>query len=159
MNNQIFYFFYNLAHQSEIFDKIVIFFAVYFPYIVVILAGLFLIKKWKEFFIVFFSGVLAWILAVILKNLFHIPRPVLSLYDIHPLFTKTTFSFPSEHSMLFFAFATAIFLFHKKAGYFFMFFAFIIGISRIIAGVHFPLDIFGGFVLGALVAYFVRKFI
>jgi len=37
-----------------------------------------------------------------------------------------------------------------------MFFAFLIGIARIIAGVHFPIDILGGFILGAGIAYLIK---
>lgn len=160
MNNSIFLFFYNLAHQSVFFDKLVIFFAVYFPYVVVLLAAVFLFfyhRTWKEFFLVFFSSFFAYFLATIFKFLFHVSRPIIALSDIHPLFTKTTFSFPSEHATFFMALAVSIFFFHKKAGYIFMFFALLIGIARVIAGVHFPIDILGGFVLGALVAYLVRK--
>ncbi|MFA6353364.1 MAG: phosphatase PAP2 family protein [Candidatus Paceibacterota bacterium] len=174
MNNQIFLFFYNLAHQSKIFDSLIIFFAVYFPYIVVILIGLFLLfhhevlkaeepfqvlmEKKKEIFFIVFSGVSAWVVAVILKNLFHVSRPFLTLPDIHPLFMKTTFSFPSEHAMFFSALAFSIFFLHKKAGYIFMFFVLIIGLSRIVSGVHFPADIFGGFILGFLLVYFINFF-
>jgi len=39
-----------------------------------------------------------------------------------------------------------------------MFFALLIGIARIIAGVHFPVDILGGFILGILTAYLVKYF-
>jgi len=173
MNNQIFFFFYNFAHQSQIFDLMVIFFAVCFPYIVILLAGFFLlfhheiflsanpfkefINKWKEFLFLSFSCGSAWIVSLILKNLFHISRPFLTLPDVYPLFIKNTFSFPSEHAMFFSALAVSLFFYHKKAGYVFMFFAFIIGLARIIAGVHFPIDILGGFVLGALVAYSLRN--
>ncbi len=148
----------------------------YFPYVVVILAGLFLFrrlswnpdlqasglfKKWKEFILVFFSSALAWILAVILKNLIHLSRPFLALSDVQPLFIKTTFSFPSEHATFFMALAFSIFFLHKKAGYVFMFLALIIGLARITVGVHFPIDILGGFVLGGLIAclfaFFVKK--
>ena len=173
MNNQIFYFFYNLAHHLVFFDKLVVFFAVYFPYVVVILAGLFLLfhhevlqaeepfrvllEKKKEILLVFFSGALAWILAVILKFLIHIPRPFLAFPNIQNLFTETGYSFPSGHATFFMALAFSIFFLHKKAGYFFMFFAFLIGLARITAGVHFPADILGGFILGALVAFFVKN--
>ena len=40
-----------------------------------------------------------------------------------------------------------------------MFFALIIGIARIMAGVHFPIDILGGFVLGSLIAIGMNKII
>lgn len=173
MNELIFFFFYNLAHKSELFDKMIVFLALYFPYIVLILAGLFLLfhheilraenpfqfflQKKKEILKVFFSGAVAWILAIVLKLLFHIARPTFFLTDIQPLLSKTTFSFPSEHASFFMALAVSIFLLHKKAGYVFMLFALVISLARIVAGVHFPVDILGGFILGALVAYFVKS--
>jgi membrane-associated phospholipid phosphatase len=38
-----------------------------------------------------------------------------------------------------------------------MFFALLIGVARVIAGVHFPIDILGGFCIGFLVAYLFEK--
>ena len=173
MNDQIFYFFYNLAHQSKLLDQLVVFFAFYFPYIVIILAGVFILmhhevlraqepfkvfmQKKKEISKAFLAGILAWILAQVLKFLFSFGRPAEALTVINPLLTKTDYSFPSGHATFFMALAISIFFFHKKAGYLFIFFALLIGIARIIAGVHFPVDILGGFVLGALIAYFSRN--
>jgi undecaprenyl-diphosphatase len=173
MNNQIFFLFYNLAHQSQIFDKIVIFFAVYFPYLVIILAGLFLLfhhevfqaenpfqvflQKKKEILLIFFSGILAYVIDTILKLLIHLPRPFDVFSQVRPLFPEDWYSFPSGHATFFSALAFSIFFIHKKAGYVFMFFALLIGIARVIAGVHFPSDILGGFVLGFIVAYFIKK--
>ena len=79
--------------------------------------------------------------------------------DVQSLIKETGFSFPSGHASFFMALACAIFISHKKAGYLFMFFALLIGIARIIAGVHFPVDILGGFILGyaiSRVIYFFR---
>lgn len=174
MNETIFYFFYNFAHQSETFDAVIVFFAVYFPYIVVIIAGLFILfhhevwqarnpfqifmQKKKEILLVFFSGVVAWVLAYVFKFLVHLPRPFISLPDVRSVISEDGFAFPSSHATFFMALAFSIFFFHKKAGYVFIFFALLIGFARIIAGVHFPFDILGGFVLGILIAYLVKKF-
>jgi undecaprenyl-diphosphatase len=173
MNDTIFFFLYGLTHQSKIFDDIVIFFAVYFPYLVIILAGIFLLfhhdvfkaekpfqvflQKKKEILLVFFSGILAWLVDTVLKYLIHTPRPFDVFPQVHSLFAESWYSFPSGHATFFMALAVSIFLSHKKAGYLFMFFALLIGIARIIAGVHFPVDILGGFVIGALVAFFVKS--
>jgi len=173
MNNNIFFFFYNFAHQSKIVDGFIVFFAVYFPYLVVILAGLFLLfhhdvfqaenpfqvflKNKKEILLVFFSGCLAWVVAQIFKILIHIPRPFVALTGVHSLFAETGHSFPSGHATFFMALAVSIFFLHKKAGYLFMLFAFLISIARIAAGVHLPLDILGGFIFGALIAFFVKN--
>jgi len=173
MNNAIFSFFYNLAHQSIFFDNLVIFFAVYFPYLVVFLAGIFLLmhheifkvestfqilmQKKKEILSVFFSSFLAYFLALILKLIFNTSRPFVDLPSVYTLFPETGYTFPSGHAATFAALAFAIFFIHKKAGYVFMFFTLIIGLARIVAGVHFPMDILGGFILGALVAYFIKN--
>ncbi len=174
MNNSIFYFFYNLAHQAQIFDWVVIFLAVYFPYVVVILAGLFLLfhhevfkaesslqvflQKKKEILAAFVSSFLAYFLAVILKILFQFPRPFLALPHVSSLFPETGFSFPSGHAAFFSALAVSLFFDDKKTGYIFIFFALLIGLARIIAGVHFPMDIFGGFILGGAIAFLVKKY-
>ncbi len=177
MNNAIFYFFYSFAHQSAFTDGLITFFAVYFPYIVIIAAGVFLLmhhevfkadstfqvflEKKKEIFSAFFVGALAWVLAYVLKFVFATDRPFVVLKGVNSLFPETGHAFPSGHATFFMALAVSIFFFHKKAGYIFMLFALIIGIARIAGGVHFPIDILGGFVLGGLVsclvAYFVKS--
>ncbi len=174
MNDKIFFFFYNLAHQSQIFDNIIIFFAVYFPYIVIILAGLFLLfhhevfkaenpyqvflQKKKEIIPAFSSGAIAWVIAKIVKIFLQIPRPFDAFPQVQSLFTETGFTFPSGHATFFGALAVTLFLSHKKAGYIFMGFGLVIGLARIVGGVHFPIDILGGFVLGAIVSYLVAYF-
>jgi undecaprenyl-diphosphatase len=173
MNISIFYFFYNFAHQSVLLDKLIIFFAVYFPYLVIILAGLFLLfhhdvfkaenpyqvffKKKKEILGAFVTGVSAWVLAYVLKFLIHIDRPFVALTGVQSLVPESGFAFPSGHATFFMALAFSIYFRHKKAGYWFIAFALIIGLARIMAGVHYPIDILGGFVLGALVAYLVKN--
>lgn len=173
MDNSIFFFFYNLAHKSSFFDEIVTFTADIFPYIVVLLAGLFLLfhheifksenplkvflQKWKEIVLVFFSGALAWFLAYVLKFLFYTGRPFDLFRQVIPLFPETGYAFPSGHATFFMALAFALFFSHKKVGYVFIFFAFLIGIARIIAGVHFPIDILGGFILGFFIAFFLKN--
>jgi undecaprenyl-diphosphatase len=160
MNNDIFYFFYNLAHQSEWLDKLIVFAAVYLPFIVVFLALWYLLfrrKSFGKFFFVFFAAGLAGLISKLLKTLIQAQRPPLILSDVQALIEKTSYSFPSDHATFFFALGLSIFFIRKKAGLWFLLFAFIIGAARIAAGIHFPIDIAGGYVLGALVAYFLKK--
>lgn len=173
MNNTIFYLFYNLAHQSNFFDHIVVFFSVYFPYIVIGLAGLFLLfhhdilksenpyqvflEKKKEILKVFLPALCAVLIGLILKFLIAAPRPFVALQNVYALFPETGYAFPSGHATFFSALAVSLFFYNKKAGYIFMFFALVIGLSRIIAGVHFPIDILSGFVLGAGAAYLLKN--
>ncbi len=172
MNDNIFLFFYNFSHQGIFLDKLIVFFAQTFPYLVVLIAVIFLLyhhevisadkpfkiflQKWKEIILVFFTGIFAWCLAFILKNIFQTQRPFDSLPEVISLFPETGYGFPSGHATFYMALAVSIYLTHKKAGYFFIFFALLIGIARIAGGVHSPIDILGGYILGIFTAYLVR---
>lgn len=176
MNEIIFFFFYNLIHQSAFFDQVIIFLAVYFLYVVIFLAILFLlfyhkilfsqnpikefINKWEGFVLVCVSGGFTWFFTkFIAKIFFHTPRPFNIFPQVQSLFAESGYAFPSGHTAVASAIAFALFFTNKKVGYVFMFFALIVGLSRIIAGVHFPIDILGGFILGALVACLVAFFV
>ncbi|MEI7709464.1 MAG: phosphatase PAP2 family protein [bacterium] len=160
MNESIFFFFYNLAHISNIFDNIVIFFAVSLIYVVIISALLFSYfyrKSWREFFLVLFSGGVTWFLAkFVAKILFHTLRPFVIFPQVHSLFAETGYAFPSGHTAVAAAVAFAVFFINKKYGYVFMLLALLIGLARVTAGVHFPIDILGGFALGASVAWLIK---
>src|SRR3989338_6009807 len=161
MNNAIFYFFYSWAHRLEFFDQAVVFVAILFPYLVVLLALSYLLfyrKSLRDSLFVFATAGVAGVISKILKFIIHTPRPQLALEDVVSLFEKTSYAFPSDHATFFMALAFAIFFLHKKTGYVFMFFALLIGLARIVAGFHFPLDILGGFALGIAVAFLVKKY-
>lgn len=166
MNDNIFFFFYNLAHQNYFWDSVIIFFAVHFPYLVILSAlSLLLLRKetfphpmskFREIFVVFFSTVSDWFLSYILKFLFHTVRPFDLFQNVISLFPESGYAFPSAHATFFMALAVSVFFYNKRVGYIFTIFAVLIGLARITAGVHFPVDILGGFVLGFLVSIVVR---
>lgn len=96
-----------------------------------------------------------WFFAWIIKTITYIPRPYIALSGIIPLFTEPPGydSFPSGHATLFFALATVIYMRHKKVGIIFYLLAFLIAISRVIAGVHYIGDIIAGAAIGILGTY------
>ncbi|MFT7327976.1 MAG: membrane-associated phospholipid phosphatase [Crocinitomicaceae bacterium] len=103
---------------------------------------------------------LAWGIAYLIKIGFAIPRPFLQFPEIIPLFSYGGFnSFPSGHATLFAGLATAISMVHRNIGIFFVLPAFLIGLTRIIAGVHFPIDILFGWILGSSISYLTYKFL
>ncbi len=166
MNDTIFYFFYSLAHYSKFYDYVITFFAVYFIFIAIIAALVFSFlyrKSWRDFFLVLFSGGTAWFVSkFIAKIVFHTDRPFVIFSHVQSLFPETGFAFPSGHTAVAASLAFALFFINKRVGYLFMLFALDVGLARVAAGVHFPIDILGGFVMGGaiscLVAYFVKKY-
>ena len=94
--------------------------------------------------------------AHVLKPLFARPRPCVTLSNVHLLVgLKTSFSFPSAHAANFFALATHFNYFYPKYRWIYFGAAFLVALSRVSVGVHYPLDIIGGGILGAVCALIV----
>ncbi len=74
-------------------------------------------------------------------------------------YKHTSYSFPSSHSTNTFAVATYITLVAPIGGLVAFPLAFLIAYSRVYVGVHFPADVLGGALLGASLAYIVRRLI
>ena len=95
----------------------------------------------------------------ILKNLIHRPRPFNTLEGLDIIVKKpSSYSFPSGHTSS--AIAAALMLGHyfKKYRWYIYIFAGLIAFSRIYLLVHYPSDVLGGIVLGAI-SYIIVKFI
>lgn len=88
---------------------------------------------------------------VALKKLIMRPRPFNTLSQVRTLVAKPgSFSFPSGHAAV--SFTVAMVMAHNyrnSAGLFFLL-ALGIAFSRIYVGVHFPLDVLGGIVIGLI---------
>jgi undecaprenyl-diphosphatase len=66
-------------------------------------------------------------------------------------------SFPSDHGVLFFALATAVFLVSRKAGWLLYLYATLfVALPRIFLGIHYPSDILAGALFGSGLAYSAR---
>lgn len=157
----MFYFFYNLSN-IDFFAKFALLLSNEITYL-----AMFLILVWAffqkskrmySFSILVLSLFFAWLLANIIKYITHIERPFMKL-DIVPLVFEKGYSFPSEHTSIFFALAFSTFFLNKKIGVLMYVLAVLIGLSRVVKGVHYPMDILGGIVLGTLVGFiFVKIF-
>lgn len=113
----------------------------------------------KQVLHVFAAALLAWVIAQMLKSLLPSTRPFL-LNGAPPLTLTihTDNSFPSGHSAVAFSLAITMWLHNKKLGFFYLVAAFLVGIGRVFANVHYLLDIIVGGLLGSLVAIVVDKF-
>lgn len=89
-----------------------------------------------------------------LKDWFQRVRPCHVLPGVHLLVGCTdSFSFPSSHAVNNFAGAFFFSHFYPKMKYAFYTGAFLMAISRVFCGVHYPSDILGGAVIGILIAW------
>lgn len=106
----------------------------------------------------FLSALIAWGAAELLKSLIPIPRPFVT--DRFPPLTltiPTDGSFPSGHTAASFALVVSVWLHNKKLGLFFVIIALTIGIARVLANVHWPIDIIGGIVVGTAVSLIIER--
>lgn len=185
MNIYLFQTINSSAGQNYWFDRTVIFFAEWFGYflilalflpllMVVLVSGKSKLLNWSGRFLLRMIDyrkmvILSLVSAVVarfgfvelIRYFYYNPRPFLVLQDVNQLIShETTSSFPSGHAAFYFALATGIYLYNKKAGIIYFIGALLIGLTRVIAGIHWPLDVLGGAGLGVLVlllANFVKK--
>lgn len=166
MNETIFRFFNNFALQNELIDTSVIFISEWLGWWLIagLLVFLFIHKHKgegiKNVLVIFFAALLAWFVAKAIKYFYFSPRPFEVLDSVNLLFEHGGGdSFPSGHATFYSALATSFYFYHKYLAWIYIVGAILIGLSRIIAGIHWPLDILVGYALGGIIGYFVYKFI
>lgn len=179
MNLIIFQYLNNLAGKSAWFDSFIIFSAHYLPYWLV--AGVFLLlffyedkrRAVKNILFIFGSSLFVrFVLAEIIRFFYYHPRPFEVMDGVYRLiFHEATASFPSGHAVFFFALATAVYLSQLPQGpslrekgrsfltLFFFLGAILMGMARVIAGVHWPYDILGGAILGIFSVWAINSFL
>ena len=110
-------------------------------------------RRWGVFALTVIAVVLADWSATGLKALFDRPRPPLRYAEPKTLVhLPHDASFPSGHAATSFAAATMLsFAFPRFAPFLYVLAA-AVAFSRVYVGVHYPLDVIGGALLGALVA-------
>jgi membrane-associated phospholipid phosphatase len=172
MNNFLMFAIYSSAHITPWLDTVIWFFAEPFIYIMTFIISVyyvldrtdlhrkitreFIVEKLKLFSHVFLAGSIAWVVGNGLKYVFHTSRPFVIFSNIHPLFTEAGYAFPSGHSTVAAALAFLMFFKYKRFGAICLIGALFVGLARVAAGVHFPLDIAGGYTLGFLVAFLAK---
>lgn len=166
MNETLFFLLYNLSHKNNFFDILFLFCAEYLIFIALFIVFIFIFIKhknnikssFKKIIFVTSPAAISWAFTDVLKSILETPRPFMVFEEIKPLFLHGGFdSFPSGHSTFMSAFALSVYFLNKKLGIFIFILAIIIGISRLIAGVHFPIDIVGGFLIGIIFTFIFEE--
>ena len=114
-------------------------------------------RRWGVFALTVIAVVLADWSATGLKALFDRPRPPLRYAEPKTLVhLPHDASFPSGHAATSFAAATMLAIAFPRFAPFLYVLAAAVAFSRVYVGVHYPLDVLGGALLGALVAIALR---
>lgn len=169
MNESLFRSLNSLAGQNDFFDKIIWFCADFLVLIIFFVLAYFVaVSKNKKkaitnSVIILFTALLACAFADVVKYIFPSPRPFVVLDSINLLFEHGGYdSFPSEHTTFMVAFAVISMFYVRSFGILMLTLAFVVGMARVISGVHWPIDIVGGFLFGGsfalLVQYFYLKY-
>ncbi|OGM33503.1 hypothetical protein A2803_04895 [Candidatus Woesebacteria bacterium RIFCSPHIGHO2_01_FULL_44_21] len=103
-----------------------------------------------------FSALSAFVFSLILKELFLVPRPY--MYGGYPSAGLSEFSsLPSVHAAVAFSLATSVTLHQKSIGVLLFTVAALLGVGRVLANVHYPLDIALGVLIGVLTSLIFNK--
>lgn len=165
LNTEFFKILNGLVGQSSLSDWIIVFFADYLAYILVVISILSLtfwradrLKKVKASIVAAASILLSHAIFIpIIRFFYPHPRPFVTQSGVLELLHETSLSFPSGHATFFFALSTVLYLYNAKLGRIFLVLSAIMGLARVAAGVHYPLDIAGGAILGACTGFVIYK--
>lgn len=163
INTQLFLVIHQLAGRSSTADAFLIFITTTLTSVVLVGVGIYIaiylpicttdpIKRMKRFARsgeVVLGLFFTWLVTLCIKVLVAYPRPFETIASITPLVTAASRqSFPSAHAALTMALATFVYLHYRRLGSLLFVFAFMVGMSRIYVGVHYPLDVGVGFLIG-----------
>ena len=162
MNQTIFQYLNSFAGQSEWLDGAIVFSAETLGIILLLGLVIFLFSHehgkrqgFNNIVVILGAAFFAWGITEIINKVYPSPRPFLVLDDVNKLINHGGMdSFPSGHATFFSAIATAHYFYHKKIAIFYALGALIIGVARVAAGIHWPVDIVAGYIIGGVVAVF-----
>ncbi len=117
----------------------------------------------KQFLLsIILAGAIAFILSRIASRLYYDPRPFVTEH-VKPLIPHAADNgFPSDHALLTGTLTAITYFFKKNIANIMLALTVIIGIARVLAKVHSPLDIAGGWIfgiIGSVAGYYLARYI
>ncbi|MEX2090833.1 MAG: phosphatase PAP2 family protein [Candidatus Paceibacterota bacterium] len=152
----------NLAGHFNGLDLFMVFLAKWLGYVLILYI---LWQAWKSInfknYIILTIGsaiIARFVLVELIRYFIYSPRPFTILENVNQLLAhEPTSSFPSGHVSFFFGLAFGSYFLNKKTGSWLLVLAGLIGVARVYVGIHWPLDIIAGAVLGWATAFLLNK--
>ena len=165
IDQNLFEWIFGAVHRSDVLDALGVFFALYFPYILIAAFIILVFGKndWRMRIFVFGHAVLTVIISrgIITEGIrffYSRPRPP-EILDIDPLILKSGHAFPSGHMAFYFALAMVVWYTNRRWGHWYFGLVALMGVARVFVGVHWPLDIVGGMAIAAGSAILIYEII
>lgn len=139
-------------------DFLIIFAAKYLHLLIILLAIIFWlfstkIQKRNLVKVSLISFPLSYLTSKILGIFIYDSRPFV-VENVKPLIDHSPNNgFPSDHTLLALTIASVFYAYNRKLSVFLFLMGLIVGFARVIAKIHYPLDILGSFVIAILASY------
>lgn len=109
-------------------------------------------RRWSA--LILFAGIIVtYFVVYFLKAWVARPRPFAALSGVNLLMKAKGFSFPSGHATMAFMSQTVLWRVFKKWRIALFMLALSVGFARVYAGVHYPLDVLAGIIIGIGIGY------
>jgi len=144
-------------------DSLAVFSAEYLGYFLILILFMYFLKDSKKYKPILIKSLLAaffsrFVVAEIIRLFWERQRPFIVENNVNLLLEHSASpSFPSGHAAFFFAFSAMVYFYNKKTGILFLIASFLVSISRVYGGIHWPSDILAGALVGIISAYFINK--
>ncbi|MER2256382.1 MAG: undecaprenyl-diphosphatase [Priestia megaterium] len=148
------------ASHVKPLDSLMVFFADYAQYVLIVLLGLFLLINKNGSRVVAFQALCACATGVIINKVISLfayrDRPFISHHVNQLIDHAANSSFPSDHATSALVITFTIWLHFKRSGRMWVFMGALIAFSRVWVGVHYPFDVLTGAILGCVLALFIH---
>ena len=161
-NKELFLYIISFTHKNTFVDSFFVYASELMPYIFIALLCVvyFALNKKDSSVYAFFSVILALCFSFLLGLIHYSNRPFVDYEGVNLITHTIDNSFVSDHSTFLFAIAISLCIsFTNKTAIFCIFSLALIGaFARVYVGVHYPIDIFGAFVIALIASIIVQKY-